>query len=82
MAEAGKTRNCCEELKEALEGGDFEPCLTVGPNEIITDHRARCSRGRRDCASRPSDVLLPFLRKEASDGGRSRSQAALTPKAT
>ena len=36
MAEAGKTfGTCCEELKEALEGGDFEPCLTVGPNEII-----------------------------------------------
>jgi hypothetical protein len=26
MAEAGKTfGTCCEELKEALEGGDFEP---------------------------------------------------------
>ena len=36
MAEAGKTfGTCCEELKEALEGGDFEPYLTVGPNEII-----------------------------------------------
>ena len=36
MAEAGKTfGSCCEELKEALEGGDFEPLITVGPDEVI-----------------------------------------------
>ena len=36
MAEAGKTfGTCCEELKEALEGGDFEPLITVGPDEVI-----------------------------------------------
>ena len=36
MAEAGKTfGSCCEELKEALEGGDFEPLITVGSNDVI-----------------------------------------------
>ena len=36
MAEAGKTfGSCCEELKEALDGGDFEPLITVGPDEVI-----------------------------------------------
>ena len=36
MAEAGKTfGRCCEELKEALEAGEFEPLITVGPNEVI-----------------------------------------------
>lgn len=27
--------SCCEELKEALEGGDFEPLVTVGPDKVI-----------------------------------------------
>ncbi|MGL4397120.1 MAG: hypothetical protein ACRCS9_11320 [Hyphomicrobium sp.] len=27
--------NCCAELKEALEGGDFEPLITVGPDSVI-----------------------------------------------
>ncbi len=27
--------SCCEELKEALEGGDFEPLVTVGPDGVI-----------------------------------------------
>lgn len=27
--------SCCEELKEALEGGDFEPLITVGPDQVI-----------------------------------------------
>ena len=27
--------SCCEELKEALEGGDFEPLITVGPDHVI-----------------------------------------------
>jgi len=38
MAEAtGTTKfgSCCEELKEALEGGDFEPLITVGPDTVI-----------------------------------------------
>ena len=36
MVEAGKTfGSCCEELKEALEGGDFEPCITVGSDGVI-----------------------------------------------
>ena len=37
MVEAGKTfGSCCEELKEALEGGDFEPCITVGSDEVFS----------------------------------------------
>ena len=36
MAEVGKTfGSCCDELKEALEGGDFEPLNTIGPNDVI-----------------------------------------------
>ena len=36
MAEAGKMfGRCCEELKGALEGGDFEPLIAVGSNEVI-----------------------------------------------
>ena len=37
MVEAGTPfGSCCEELKEALEGGDdFEPLITVGSNEVI-----------------------------------------------
>ena len=36
MAEAATPfGSCCEELKDALEGADFEPCITVGPNEVI-----------------------------------------------
>ena len=36
MAEAAtKFGSCCEELKEALEGGDFEPLITVGADEVI-----------------------------------------------
>jgi len=27
--------SCCEELKEALEGSDFEPLVTVGPDGVI-----------------------------------------------
>lgn len=27
--------NCCDELKEALEGGDFEPMFTVGEDGIL-----------------------------------------------
>ncbi|MBL8881967.1 MAG: hypothetical protein JNL45_02825 [Hyphomicrobium sp.] len=27
--------SCCEELKEALEGGDFEPLITVGSDQVI-----------------------------------------------
>ena len=27
--------SCCPELKEALEGGDFEPLITVGPDDVI-----------------------------------------------
>ena len=27
--------SCCEELKEALEGGDFEPLVTVGLDGVI-----------------------------------------------
>ncbi len=27
--------SCCEELKEALDGGDFEPLITVGPDGVI-----------------------------------------------
>ena len=36
MAEAAtKFGSCCEELKEALEGGDFEPLITVAPDGVI-----------------------------------------------
>ncbi len=36
MTEAATTfGSCCEELKEALEGGDFEPLITVGPDSVI-----------------------------------------------
>ena len=36
MAEASTNfGSCCEELKEALEGGDFEPLITVGPDSVI-----------------------------------------------
>ena len=36
MAEAAKKfGSCCEELKEALEGGDFEPLITVGHDSVI-----------------------------------------------
>ncbi len=27
--------SCCEELKEAIEGGDFEPLITVGADDVI-----------------------------------------------
>jgi len=27
--------SCCDELKEALEGGDFEPLITVGSDQVI-----------------------------------------------
>ncbi|MGQ0457289.1 MAG: hypothetical protein ACT4OU_09520 [Hyphomicrobium sp.] len=30
-----KFGGCCDELKEALEGGDFEPLITVGPDGVI-----------------------------------------------
>ena len=36
MAEAGAPfGSCCEKLKEALAGGDFEPLITVGSNDVI-----------------------------------------------
>ena len=36
MAESDKGfGSCCEELKEALEGGDFEPLITVGEDGVI-----------------------------------------------
>jgi hypothetical protein len=36
MAEVGKPfGSCCVGLKDALEGGDFEPLITVESNEII-----------------------------------------------
>ena len=36
MTEAAtKFGSCCEELKEALEGGAFEPLITVGADEVI-----------------------------------------------
>ena len=36
MTEAAtKFGSCCEELKEALDGGDFEPLITVGPDGVI-----------------------------------------------
>ena len=36
MTEAAtKFGSCCEELKEALEGGDFEPLITVGADDVI-----------------------------------------------
>ena len=36
MADAATSfGSCCEELKEALEGGDFEPLITVGPDSVI-----------------------------------------------
>lgn len=30
-----KFGSCCDELKEALEGGEFEPLFTVGPDGVI-----------------------------------------------
>jgi hypothetical protein len=36
MSEAAtKFGSCCEELKEALDGGDFEPLITVGTDDVI-----------------------------------------------
>ena len=37
MSASAKTNfgSCCAELKEALEGGDFEPLITVGPDDVI-----------------------------------------------
>ncbi len=35
MAAETKFGSCCEELKEAIEGGDFEPLITVGPDTVI-----------------------------------------------
>lgn len=35
MAGDTKFGSCCEELKEALDGGDFEPLITVGPDTVI-----------------------------------------------
>lgn len=35
MAEHAKFGSCCEELKEAIEGGDFEPLITVGDDDVI-----------------------------------------------
>lgn len=35
MAGDIKFGSCCEELKEALDGGDFEPLITVGPDTVI-----------------------------------------------
>jgi hypothetical protein len=36
MAEAAtKFGSCCEELKEALDGGEFEPLITVGEDDVI-----------------------------------------------
>ena len=35
MAGDTKFGCCCEELKEALDGGDFEPLITVGPDTVI-----------------------------------------------
>lgn len=31
----GKFGTCCEELREAIEGVDFEPLITVGPDNIL-----------------------------------------------
>jgi hypothetical protein len=36
MAEAAMNfGSCCEELKEALEGSDFEPLITIGADAVI-----------------------------------------------
>ncbi len=37
MAAEAKTSfgSCCPELKEAIEGGDFEPLITVGADTVI-----------------------------------------------
>ena len=36
MAEAAtKFGSCCEELKEALDGSEFEPLITVGEDDVI-----------------------------------------------
>lgn len=35
MASGTNFGSCCEELKEALEGGDFEPLITVGQDDVI-----------------------------------------------
>ena len=35
MASGPNFGSCCEELKEALEGADFEPLITVGQDEVI-----------------------------------------------
>jgi hypothetical protein len=31
----GRFGKCCDELKEALEGEDFEPLISVGPEDIL-----------------------------------------------
>jgi hypothetical protein len=35
MADNASFGSCCEELKEAIEGGDFEPLITVGDDNVI-----------------------------------------------
>ncbi len=34
-ATEAKFGGCCEELKEALTGGEFEPLITIAPNDVI-----------------------------------------------
>lgn len=31
----GRFGKCCDEMKEALEGDDFEPLISVGPEDIL-----------------------------------------------
>jgi hypothetical protein len=31
----GRFGKCCDELKEALEGEEFEPLISVGPEDIL-----------------------------------------------
>ena len=35
MSGNGTFGSCCEELKEAMSGGDFEPLITVGEGGIL-----------------------------------------------
>jgi hypothetical protein len=82
MGEAGKTFGaCCEKLKEALEASEFEPMITVAPNEIIYLCIGLQPRGNWAGARRPSAVLLSLLRYEAADRGKSEPRPGLTAKA-
>ena len=83
MAEAATNfGSCCEELKEALEGGDFEPLITVGADQVKScsarivlatnvnlQERIKDGRFRRDLYYRlcSHQIHIPALRERRED---------------